>query len=70
MIAPMLAWLGLGLGCPAPDRTTTTAPDATPTAPTDADAKAADTFKVQTEQFGDVRILRYRVPGFEELPLQ
>jgi dipeptidyl-peptidase-3 len=27
-------------------------------------------FKVLTEQFADIRILRYRVPGFENLPLQ
>lgn len=29
-----------------------------------------DNFKIQTEQFEDIRILRYRVPGFEKLPLQ
>lgn len=28
-----------------------------------------DTFLYQTEQFADVRILRYQIPGFEELPL-
>ncbi len=27
-------------------------------------------FRWQTERFADVRILRYQVPGFEELPLQ
>lgn len=27
-------------------------------------------FKVQTEQFADIKILRYQVPGFEELSLQ
>ena len=27
-------------------------------------------FRWQTEQFADLRILRYRVPGFESLPLQ
>jgi len=27
-------------------------------------------FKVQTEQFADIRILRYRIPGFEALPLE
>jgi dipeptidyl-peptidase-3 len=27
-------------------------------------------FKIQTEQFADIRILRYQVPGFEELPLK
>ncbi len=29
-----------------------------------------DTFKIQTEQFADIKILRYRVPGFDELPLR
>lgn len=28
-----------------------------------------DNFKIQTEQFADIRILRYRVPGFENLTL-
>lgn len=28
------------------------------------------TFQFQTEQFSDLRILRYQVPGFEQLPLQ
>jgi dipeptidyl-peptidase-3 len=27
-------------------------------------------FKIQTEQFADIRILRYQVPGFDELPLK
>lgn len=27
-------------------------------------------FKIQTEQFDDIRILRYQVPGFQKLPLQ
>ena len=29
-----------------------------------------NTFQIQTEQFDDIRILRYQVPGFDELPLQ
>lgn len=29
-----------------------------------------DIFQIQTEQFDDIRILRYQVPGFEDLPLQ
>jgi len=32
--------------------------------------KNDDPFKIQTEQFADIRILRYRVPGFEDLPLR
>jgi dipeptidyl-peptidase-3 len=30
----------------------------------------SDSFIYQTEQFADVKILRYQVPGFEQLPLQ
>ncbi|PXY03106.1 dihydrofolate reductase [Marinifilum breve] len=30
----------------------------------------SDTFKYQTEQFADVKILRYQVPGFRDLSLQ
>ncbi len=29
-----------------------------------------ENFKIQTEQFADIRILRYRVPGFDELALK
>ncbi|MBE0639064.1 MAG: dihydrofolate reductase [Bacteroidales bacterium] len=31
---------------------------------------STDQFKVLAEQFGDFRILRYQVPGFEQLPLK
>lgn len=38
---------------------------------TDADTTTlTDKFVYQTEQFGDVKILRYQVPGFEELSLK
>lgn len=30
---------------------------------------AENLFKVQTEQFADLRILRYRIPGFDDLPV-
>ena len=30
----------------------------------------SESFKYQTEQFADIKILRYQVPGFEELSLQ
>ena len=30
----------------------------------------SDDFRVLTEQFADVKVLRYRVPGFEDLSLQ
>lgn len=35
-----------------------------------ADRKPADDFVYQTEQFADLEILRYRVPGFEDLSLK
>jgi dipeptidyl-peptidase III len=59
------------VGCPTPDTTTTTTPT-TPTtnAPSEEGSTSAENFQVQTEQFGDVRVLRYQVPGFTELPLQ
>src|SRR5689334_11020611 len=59
------------VGCPTPDTTTTTTPT-TPTtnAPSEEPSSEAKDFQVQTEQFGDVRVLRYQVPGFSELPLQ
>lgn len=59
------------VGCPTPDTTTTTTPT-TPTthAPSEEPSSEAKDFVVQTEQFGDVRVLRYQVPGFSELPLQ
>ena len=34
------------------------------------EAKAADDFEYFAEQFADLRILRYKVPGFEALPLK
>ncbi len=34
------------------------------------DSLATDTFTWQTEQFADVRILRYQIPGWERLSLQ
>lgn len=33
-------------------------------------AQAQDTFEYETERFADIRILRYKVPGFEELSLK
>lgn len=39
-------------------------------APATSDAPAQDDFKVLTESFGDVQILRYRIPGWEDLSLQ
>ncbi|UYZ63534.1 dipeptidyl peptidase 3 [Hymenobacter weizhouensis] len=48
-----------------------TAPSARPAAPAETPAPAPvappDTFRVVAEQFADLRVLRYRVPGFEAL---
>src|SRR5687767_4160891 len=57
------------VACGQPDTATTTPVDA-PAVPPEDHAAAADEFAVQTEQFGDVRILRYQVPGFDALPLE
>ena len=35
-----------------------------------ADSAAVDTFKWEAEQFADVRVLRYQIPGWEQLTLQ
>lgn len=37
---------------------------------TDTTAAQADTFAWQADQFADVRVLRYRIPGWEKLDLQ
>ncbi|HWB81860.1 MAG TPA: dihydrofolate reductase [Nannocystaceae bacterium] len=59
------------VGCPTPDTNTTTTPTTTTSnAPSEEPPSDAKDFVVQTEQFGDVRVLRYQVPGFSELPLQ
>jgi dipeptidyl-peptidase-3 len=59
------------LGCSA-ERT-----EIEPTTATDETAQASaspaavdESFQVETERFADLRILRYRVPGFEQLSLQ
>ena len=43
-------------------------PEATETS--DAETATADEFSYEVEQFADTRILRYQVPGFEELSLE
>src|SRR5690554_4031542 len=43
------------------------APAAPESSPADTVAEA---FQYEAERFADIRILRYQVPGFEELPLQ
>lgn len=60
---------------PEPDAAPVAAEDAAnPSDPSEGDAQvndhADDDFQYQADQFADLRILRYRVPGFEELPLQ
>lgn len=49
---------------PTPEPASAQTPPEPPPAPAEAP------FEVQTETFADVRILRYRVPGFEDLDLQ
>jgi dipeptidyl-peptidase III len=56
--------------CPKPDTSETETPVATSNAPREEASSPIQGFEVQAEQFGDVRVLRYQVPGFSELPLQ
>ena len=37
---------------------------------TAAESISDESFRWQTEQFADLKILRYQVPGFDSLPLQ
>jgi dipeptidyl-peptidase-3 len=56
-----------GHGTTAPEGGGATATDGSGTAV--AAKPAADDFVVQAEQFADIRVLRYQVPGFEQLPV-
>ena len=67
------------LPAPAPDSREAAPDSAPPSEPTDGAVTAptpggttvqADDFKYQVEQFADLRILRYRIPGFDALTLQ
>lgn len=40
------------------------------TNPATAEQKAADNFVYEADRFADIRILRYRIPGFDKLSLQ
>ncbi len=61
----------LALACRKPAEEETITPNVVHEgAPKEEPPTDAATFQVQTEQFGDVRVLRYQVPGFTELPLQ
>jgi len=65
----------LAIGCS--DEPDSTAPPSSDLAASSADFSASaagtdssDSFPVEAERFADLRILRYRVPGFEQLTLQ
>ena len=51
---------------PAPVQQEEQASASTPVSST----KATESFQWQAERFADIRVLRYQVPGFEELPLK
>jgi len=53
---------------PADGSATSTPPGSASTAP--GTAASSGEFQVQVDQFADIRVLRYRVPGFDELPLE
>ena len=72
----VLAALG-ATACPGrPDTASSQAP--APTTPANPNGEAsttatdprADDFQVQIDQFADLRVLRYRIPGFAQLPLE
>ncbi|MES2624049.1 MAG: dihydrofolate reductase [Pseudomonadota bacterium] len=48
----------------------TPAPAAASVTPAEAPAKAESNFQYEADRFADIRILRYQIPGFEELTLQ
>lgn len=60
----------LALGCSSPDKAPPEPPATTEAPPVEAVAEPVDDFEYFSEQFADLRILRYKVPGFEALPLQ
>lgn len=64
-----LSWILLSCGGdPEPAAVAPSAAPAAPAAATDATATdTADEFQVEAERFADLRILRYRLPGFEQL---
>lgn len=66
-IAGLMLPLAIAAGCGGNTKKTTTAQDSTKTTPT---AEADSNFIYQVEQFSDLRILRYNVPGFNELTLK
>jgi dipeptidyl-peptidase-3 len=72
---PLVVVLALGsIACPGrKDSVSPEAPTPVATSPKD-DAGAPKArpgeFQVQIDQFADIRVLRYRIPGFEELPLE
>ena len=72
LMSPVLAMSGCnkdrgGNGTTTPDGGGATTTDGTVT--TGEQKPADDDFVVQAEQFADIRVLRYRVPGFEQLPV-
>ncbi|MCX4246442.1 dipeptidyl-peptidase 3 family protein [Paraliomyxa miuraensis] len=70
----MLAALGTA-ACPRPDTAPAQAPVTTPTTTPEDESNpvtqaSRGEFQVQVDQFADLRVLRYRIPGFEDLPLE
>lgn len=71
----LLVLAALGPACAGrKDAAPTETPAAAATTPTTTSETAPTArpgeFQVQVDQFADIRVLRYRIPGFEELPLQ
>ena len=60
-LLPLSLLFILSTGCDAPDKGTATEK---------VDTLATDSFKWEVDQFADTRVLRYKVPGWEQLSLQ
>lgn len=74
-VFPVLVALSAS-ACPSKGTPPTTTAPTDATTPTDGDPApgttpvARDEFQTQVDQFADLRVLRYQIPGFEELPLE
>lgn len=69
-MAAAVCTLALATGCKKPEPSGTRLPPPI-LKPVSAPAEPAeDTFKVRVDSFADIRLLRFRVPGFEQLSLK
>jgi dipeptidyl-peptidase-3 len=72
LVGSIAIWL---LGCGVEPESTAVVPNEPPAAPAAATnltggPQAAEEFQVEAERFADVRVLRYQVPGFDQLSVR